>query len=372
MNLRSVWKNVQEIDLRPIRAEAERRTVFAIVSADADRAHALAAQLSLDSHNPETVTFAPVTILAPDQAERAADSDLILLLASAGTRPEEARGLAKDWSGEGRKVIVLMDSEANGFGGSAATTTGWGTEHVLIGPSSERQFLLDQLGPAIIAALPTRLLSLGRHFPMLRDPIARQVINDVCFANAAYALSTGIAEVVPVLDIPLNLADIVVLTKAQALLVYRLGLLLGLPTDWRYYTAEFGSVIGSGFLWRQAARQLVGLIPVWGIVPKVGVSYAGTYAVGHAVLRWYQTGRHLSAKEIRMLYRQAFAAGKALARSLAGRLPKPALPRLRRPSLRRKAPALQAGASPCSNCGTSNDTDARFCKQCGEVLQAAG
>ncbi len=157
------------------------------------------------------------------------------------------------------------------------------------------------------------------------------MINDTCFSNAVYSFSTGLAEIVPVLDIPLNIADILVLTKAQALMVYRLGLLLGLSTEWQYYLGELGSVIGSGFLWRQAARQLVGLIPVWGIIPKVAVAYAGTYVVGHAMLRWYQTGRHLTRKEIGALYRQAFDRGKKIAGNLRSRIP--------RPRLRRSKPA---------------------------------
>jgi uncharacterized protein (DUF697 family) len=40
-------------------------------------------------------------------------------------------------------------------------------------------------------------------------------------------LSTSLAELVPVLNIPFTIADMVVITKAQAFLVYRLGLSLG-------------------------------------------------------------------------------------------------------------------------------------------------
>jgi len=52
-------------------------------------------------------------------------------------------------------------------------------------------------------------------FPVLRVPIARHIINDTCFTNAAYSLSTGLAEIVPVLNIPLTLTDMIVLTKNQ-------------------------------------------------------------------------------------------------------------------------------------------------------------
>jgi hypothetical protein len=99
-------------------------------------------------------------------------------------------------------------------------------------------------------------------------------------------------------------------------------------------------VIGGGFLWRQVARSLVGLIPAWGIVPKVAVAYAGTYAVGYAILNWYQSGRKLTPKQMQALYVQAFSQGKEYARKLARRLPKPK----RRRGEKGKLPAGQAGS----------------------------
>ena len=114
----------------------------------------------------------------------------------------------------------------------------------------------------------------------------------------------------------MNVTDMFVLTKTQAYLVYKLGLAFGFSTQWQDYVAEFGSVLGTGFLWRQIARGLIGLIPVYGIIPKVGVSYAGTYVVGNAILQWYLTGRHISAKQMRELYRHAFDRGRETAREL--------------------------------------------------------
>jgi uncharacterized protein (DUF697 family) len=219
--------------------------------------------------------------------------------------------------------------------------------------------------------MPEKHLALGRQFPLFRVTIARQLINETCFSNAAYALSTGIAEVVPVLDLPLNITDMIILTKAQAFLVYRLGLLLGYTTRWQDYITEFGGVIGGGFVWRQLARMLVGLIPVWGIIPKVAVSYAGTYVVGNSVLQWYLTGRHLSRAQLNALYRQALAQGRTYAKTLAERLPKRRQARLPSgqkmaalPSGRRKR-----GPKHCPNCGKINSKNASFCQYCGQPLE---
>jgi len=234
---------------------------------------------------------------------------------------------------------------------------------VVIGAPDDGEFLLKAFVPAVIRLLPEHLLALGRFFPLFRVPLAHQLIVDTSFANATYSLSTGIAEVVPVFDIPLNIADLLVLSKAQAFLVYKLGLSLGMSTRWQDYVAEFGSVLGSGFLWRQVARQLVGLIPAWGIIPKVAVSYAGTYVVGNVVLQWYLTGRHVSAQQMRQLYVQAFARGKNLASGLVKKLPRPRLRRSKKQAL----PSKIEGRA-CPQCGKTSSADAQFCQYCGQPL----
>ena len=191
------------------------------------------------------------------------------------------------------------------------------------------------------------------------------MIRDSCFSNAVYSLSTGVAEVVPIFDIPFNIADMVVLTKAQAFLAYKLGLTLGFSTRWQDYLGEFGSVLGGGFVWRQLARMLIGLIPIWGIVPKVAIAYSGTYVVGHVVLQWYLNGRHISSQQVRAIYWQALMIRKNIARNMVSRLRSPRLSR-------RKAAQLQRSTlKPCPVCRKPNAPDAKFCQYCGHTFQPA-
>jgi len=112
------------------------------------------------------------------------------------------------------------------------------------------------------------------------------------------------------------------LTKSQAFLAYKLGLLLGFSTRWQDYVTEFGGVIGGGFIWRQIARSLIGLVPGWGIIPKVAVAYSGTYVVGNAILGWYESGRNLSPNQMRDLSKQAFNRGKEFAKMLGEKFPR--------------------------------------------------
>ena len=140
-------------------------------------------------------------------------------------------------------------------------------------------------------------------------------------------------------------------------------------------------VLGTGFLLRQIARSLVGLIPFWGIFPKVAVAYSGTFVVGNVVLQWYLTGRHISKQQMRELYSRAYARGKLLAYSLFNRKPRLRLPhwrlprvRLSRPKLprltRRKQRKLEEPAvvKVCGNCGRDSAQDAEFCQYCGQAM----
>lgn len=374
-DIANVWKNVREVDLRPIREEALRDVNMAIVGSDGSRRHELAGHLRSDPQRPDLRTQTPIRIANLDMKEELAPADLLILIVDTD---EEAiprqRAWVHEWSTSGKDVLVFYDQpEAADKSASQELVLLWDAARVVAGPLDDTVFLLSTFAPAVMDLLPHHHLTLARHYPLLRGPVTQKLINDTCMSNAAYSLSTGLAEVVPILGIPLNIADVVVLTKAQAFLVYRLGLALGFSTQWQDYVSEFGSVIGGGFLWRQLARSLVGLIPVWGIAPKVAVAYAGTYVVGHVVLRWYLTGRHVTRKQIQGLYRQAFGQGKTIARNLVARAPRLRLGRRKMGQLPPASPQTTESTGDeqvCPSCGKTSAADALFCQYCGQRLGA--
>lgn len=164
-----------------------------------------------------------------------------------------------------------------------------------------------------------RRIALARQFPGLREPLFTQIIDETSRANAGYAFGTGLAEVVPLLDVPLNIGDIVVLTKNQLIMAYRLALAAGKEGRPMDVMGEVMGVIGGGLMFRQIARELVGLVPVIGIVPKVAVAYAGTWAIGRAVVAW-ATGAEKATKEsLRHLYAAGLDRGRQVARRLTSR-----------------------------------------------------
>ena len=373
-DLGNIWNTFKELDIRPLAEEAERPLVLAFVGAAGVGKSTLIAALRHDKRAREKV-IAPTIETNLDAKTRVGDTDLIVLMLDA-TRSDfstEAR-LFSEWQSAGRRVVVFynkMDAaqDANVI---SATMTPWVGARVALGSALDPQSLANSFIPRVLDALKEQRLSLARHFPLFRLAVARELIGDTSFASASYALGTGFAEIVPVLDIPFNVADMIVLTKNQALMVYKLGLALGLPTRWQAHVAELGGVVGAGFVWRQIARQLVGLIPVWGIVPKVAVAYAGTYAVGEAILYWYQTGHKISGRGMRELYADALARGRQMAQEIVTRAPKPSLPQVMLPSLPRpsmpKLPKPRA-KNVCANCGKKNARDAKYCAYCATRLQ---
>jgi uncharacterized protein (DUF697 family) len=363
-NIPNIWKNIKEMDLRPLREQATQVVKIAIIGAPGSGRAELARQIRSDPAHGNMETQTPLLVADLDAFKQAEGADLIILVVSSDGEEDPVRqALEGGWRSAGKKMVLLVNQPTPQVGVIPGAWEGLGARSILYGPVEDVDFLLRELAPAVIEMLPEQLMALGRYFPLFREPIARKLINDTCISNATYTISTGLAEIVPVLDIPLNIADLFVLSKAQAFLVYKLGLTLGLSTQWQDYVTEFGSVLGSGFLWRQLARSLVGLIPAWGIVPKVAVAYAGTYVVGNVVLQWYLTGRHVNRKQMQALYRQAFARGKNVAGDLLRRVPRPSKRDRRRITL-----PFSKRRRTCPSCGRQNSPQADFCQYCGQRL----
>lgn len=186
----------------------------------------------------------------------------------------------------------------------------------LVLPSVEPDIIQEELVELIVDTIPDKQLTLARQLPLLRPIIIRKLIEDTSRANAIYAASTGFAEIIPVLDIPLNVADIVILTKNQLVMAYKIALGNGKEGKPYKLLGEVVSVIGGGFLLREIARKLVGLIPVIGIVPKVVVSYAGTRAMGEIVYLWASGGQQLEKWEVDSIYDEAMTQGRIIAQRI--------------------------------------------------------
>lgn len=349
-SVKFVWENLTELDLAPLRDEALQDVNIALAGTPGSGRSDLADHMRRDPANPRMVSHTPVMLVDLEETESLPGIDLVIIIVNPDKgNGSQHRDIADRLLNRGQKVLIFINNYANMEHPSLLEPWKvWDTRAIVYGNVNNVQTLHDSFVPAVVAMLPEILPALARSFPLFRVQVANKLINETCISNSAYSFSTGLAEMIPMLGIPLTVADIFVLTKMQAFMVYKVGLALGLSTNWQDYVVEFGGVLGGGFLWRQAARSLVGLIPVYGIIPKVAIAYAGTYVVGHVILRWYLTGKHLSRAEMGALFKEAMLKGREAAGRITRRKPKstqtnkkirPPRVKLRLPGRRKRDPS---------------------------------
>jgi len=313
----NVWGIIREINVAELREQAEQPIRIALIGAS-DARHALV-QLLFEQQQRFAGDYMAVEeyeLPLPRTGKLGLQRcDLVVLLVNDTSIDADVAAAADQIQIAGVPAIaVLVGARAIAQRANVRHTPEIALTQV---PNLDADTLAQRVAPAILERLPDdQRIAAARTIPALRDVLAKQLINDTSTSNATYALTSGIPEMVPVLNIPLNAADLVVLTKNQVLLVYKVALVFGAPPDFQSQMREVLPVIGGGFFWRQIARQLVGLIPGFGILPKVAVAYAGTYATGQAATRWYRSGDVLSQDALQRLYRQAITLGRRRAGEL--------------------------------------------------------
>lgn len=329
-DITNVWSTIREINVSEIRESAEQPIDVALIGTpEMRRAARDALLLNVGRYPaPSRAAFREFDLPLPRERQSEVGQGDLAILVLDGSAPFES-----DVAATVDKLSMLSQPRvALVIGGNSAAISG---DNVWYGSGLRLVFAADaqpqtvnrQLAPVIVDQLADDLkIAAARRLPGLRDQVGRWLVGDVSFSNATYALTSGLPEMIPILTLPLNAADMLVLSKNQALLVYKLALAWGAPSDFQAQMREILPVIGSGFLWRQVARQLVGLIPGFGILPKVAVAYAGTYATGQAAALWYRNGETLSREGLQRLYRQAMDVGRQRGRELIQRRNKGQLP----------------------------------------------
>jgi uncharacterized protein (DUF697 family) len=136
-------------------------------------------------------------------------------------------------------------------------------------------FPMDAIAAAIADKLGESATGLAARVPVLRDAVCEHLIAAAAKRNALIAA----AVFVPGVDMP-------ILTLNQARLVLRIALAYGETVDQSRFTELLG-VVGLGFGFRAAARELLDVVPVAGWALKGAVAYGGTKAVGEAAVRYF-------------------------------------------------------------------------------------
>jgi len=139
----------------------------------------------------------------------------------------------------------------------------------------------DSVPEAICASLPN----------VARLEFARLSGAKEAQAQIAGSLLTSFTAVCGVIGLqPIPLADMPVLTTLQTLMVGLIIHTTGKPVTARMFGEFLGALglnIGAGILFREGARAIIKIVPVWGNAVSGMVAGAGTYAVGRAAIAYF-------------------------------------------------------------------------------------
>jgi hypothetical protein len=163
------------------------------------------------------------------------------------------------------------------------------------------------------------MLPLARHLYPFRKPAAHKIIRAVAKENAMFSLATAIPDIVPSLaSIPWAVgefsSDTAFLTMNQIRMAFQLAAVSDRPIGYREQKSEVASIIAGAFGWRALARELIGKVPFGGgLIPKAGIAYAATFAIGLSLERLYRLGYGFTRDERSAVYEEALEHGKQIA-----------------------------------------------------------
>jgi uncharacterized protein (DUF697 family) len=173
----------------------------------------------------------------------------------------------------------------------------------------------QQLRQAITDSIPERAPAIGRAYPAFREAAVKTVVDDTASANAQFALIANVPSIIPVIGSLMSVgADVVVLTKNQLMMVYKIAAINGKDLNNQVVILkELLPVVGAGFFWRTAAREATSFLPfAAGSIPKVVIAFTGTVAAGWAADFYYRKGRKPSYDQVRQYVREASEAALSL------------------------------------------------------------
>ncbi|EFO81106.1 hypothetical protein OSCT_1029 [Oscillochloris trichoides DG-6] len=327
-DLGAAFSTLREIDVAAIREESEQPVVIACLGEQPALARAVGLLSRCEGQRYGPVGLNPLMIATLSELHRGGintergdilrRADLLLvILDSREPIAAPSAAVLKVLADLARPTVIILTYAQNTPAPLDDPSRALSYAHVVALPDPDAPQAADLLAEAIYERLPAELhMAAARRLPGLRSGYARQIINATSFTNATYALASALPEQLPIFNIPFAAADILVLTKNQAMLVYKLALAYGAPPEFQARIREVLPVLGGAFVWRQLARTIVGLIPVWGIVPKVAIAYAGTYSTGMVAWRWFESGELISGAHLKEITDEAMRTGRERAMTL--------------------------------------------------------
>src|SRR5712692_3371403 len=184
--LPDMWRVLKEADLHAIRREAERAFQALIVAEELADAERLGILLS----GPDGLRHPWLLPANAAEARPPASSGMLDLAIVISPAPDlsPALGFAADALRAAKVPVVTIV-----YGSRSAMAA-------VVRPGEAARAAVAQA--VLSAASPGLRLALARHLVPLREPLFSELIEETARTNAMYALTTGIAKAIPVLDVP--------------------------------------------------------------------------------------------------------------------------------------------------------------------------
>jgi uncharacterized protein (DUF697 family) len=287
-------KRLKEDRERPVR-------LVVLVEVDAPDALVEAARERL---RPKTATgIVDVSVIEPGSVLRVdpkADAAIVLVGSGAHAGPTltDLRNRAIPTA-----VLAVREDRA-----SFARLIGHPENDVLVGEDVD-ELICGLLADWIMRRLEKLHTALGHNFEFVRRAVAKETVRRCAWQNAAI----GVAVFLPGADMPL-------MTLNEGRMLLQIAAAYGQPLDGQR-VKELVTVVAGGFVCREVASELLGVIPGLGWAIKGGVAYSGTVAMGSAAIAYFEQGADLIGVARSLTGRAAAVMACSERRRSARRLP---------------------------------------------------
>ncbi len=205
-------------------------------------------------------------------------------------------------------TVIVWDPAGTGLFEQVRKQAGHGRTSNLYHLGASGVDAVTKLRMAIVMGNPDLAPAFGRWFVPFRAPAVHAIIDGTAKANAKFAFVSNVPSIVPLFGGLISAsADLIVLTKNQIMMAYKLAAANGRDlSDQTGIVRELAPVVGAGFVWRSVAREATSFLPFMaGTIPKVGIAFAGTYSVGLAADYYYRFGKKPTRDQMRAFSQQA-------------------------------------------------------------------
>jgi GTP-binding protein Era len=198
------------------------------------------------------------------------------------------------------KIDLLDDKERREFVDSACGKLGLREDEILL-VSAKRGTGVPELVAKIAELLPAALQDAFIAQQRVDTKLKERRIRALIYSKAGVCAAVALA--------PIPVADILILTPIQMAMVATIGYFHGVEVTADRATELMG-VMGAGVGLREAARQLVKLVPGYGMVVSASIAFAGTVALGETANFWFTRRMKVDAQDLKELFTRTAARAK--------------------------------------------------------------